>query len=125
MGRTKRKKKRNTGEKLEWATAHFQHWVATQQVVSRPGWLVEQARSDTAATLAAARTTWAGSSRDMGQAVGCHDTVWCHDLVGRMGVATYSLVSRHESCRESYLGLATHFLVSRHGSSHSVSRHNF
>ena len=118
MGRTKRKKKRNTGEKLEWATAHFHHWVATQQVVS-PGWLVEQARSDTVATLAAARTTWAGSSRDMSQAVGCHD------LVGRMGVATYSLVSRHESCRESYLGLATHFLVSRHGSSHSVSRHNF
>ena len=52
-------------------------------------------------------------------------TVWCHDLVGGMGVATYSWVSRHESCKESYLSVATHFLVLRHGSRHSVSRHNF
>ena len=39
VGRTKEEEKENAEEKLEWAIAHFQHQVATQQVVSRHRWL--------------------------------------------------------------------------------------
>ena len=38
VGRTKEEEKENAEEKLEWATAHFQHQVETQQVVSRHRW---------------------------------------------------------------------------------------
>ena len=107
----KGKEKRSAGEKLGWATAHFNHQVMTQQVVSRHGQLgVHRASAHSrtvGSTISPTRTYDIGARRARlelsRKVVVTHflvsqpglvglvsrHTFWCRDMVGLHGVATH------------------------------------